>query len=133
MSNGKRQRYSIFNRRQFIMKLNLTNYGESNWYPYDPDDKDNDVELQIREYPAQRRKVGIQDEGTLILSGSSQLDEFTYCLQSWKNVVDENDKPIKCSHEVKQQIFNYGIDNFVARVTEVLLELREAKAEAVKN
>lgn len=119
--------------KETTMKLVLKDYGVSNWYPYDPEDKDNNVELKVRPYPASREKLGLQEEGTLILSGSTRLDKFIYCLLDWKNVTDEDDKPIKCNIKNKETIFNYNIDNFVARVDDILLKISEATKESEKN
>jgi len=47
--------------------------------------------------------------------GKTMADQFCYCIVDWKNINDEDDKPLVCNEENKLYLYDYYEDvrNFI--------------------
>jgi len=85
--------------------------------------------LQIRPYPLSRSNTVFSEKG-ITLRGEDQCETFKYCLVGWKNVVDAAGKPLPCTDDVKQKVYDFnlaGIATFVGRVARVVEARKESE------
>ena len=64
--------------------------------------------------------------------GKTMADQFAYCVTDWKNILDEDNKPLVCNEENKLYLYDYYEDvrNFVF---EELKKLNDDKSKERKN
>lgn len=121
------------------MRLNLSNLSyDAKWYdfetglPLSGDPAPDKVYLKIRPRPLSRANVIFQGN-SVILSGEDQCATFKYALVDWKNVHDADDKPLPCSPEVKQKIFDFGLGGIVPFVIRVVRDFEATMEISSKN
>ena len=106
------------------MKLDFTNLSyDGKWYDF------NDSKLKIRFFPSSLTNVIVRD-GHQLISGLDQRQAFLYCLQDWKNVLGADGKPVKCTDEVKEKVFDFrmaGIPDFVINKSMILQAEKEGQ------
>lgn len=81
------------------------------------------VRFKIRPYPRSKSRFVLQD-GAVIFSGTESMQTFLFCLMEWEGVVDQEEKPIPLTDELKQQLFDtgaMGIADFVIKKNADLL------------
>lgn len=91
-----------------------------------------DARLLIRPYPSSLETVQVGEAG-IMMSGDKQCEVFKYCLVDWKNVVDAEGKDLPCTDEVKQKIFDFGLENMTGFVLQQRRNFEAAKEEQEKN
>lgn len=95
------------------MKIDLTGIDyNAKEYPY------KNTKLWIKPSLASEETIMIKDRA-IVISGEERARIFKECLTGW-NVIGADDKPLPCTDEVKQQVFDFqlkldmvGLVNFV--------------------
>ena len=109
------------------MELDLTNLSyEPRWHKF------GDCELLIRPYPASMANFEM-DGRKLVISGIETCEVFKYCLVDWKNVVDPEGKPLPCTDEVKQKVYDFRLAAMADFVLARSRQFAELKERAEKN
>lgn len=97
-----------------MIKINKKNL-KSEWFDYD-----DDVKFLIRPFPLSER--AISPSGTNVID--LLIKQSMYCLEDWKGIVDQDEKPIECNEENKRFIFDYS-DDIITFVVNKSKELNE--------
>ncbi|MBW2341223.1 MAG: hypothetical protein JRF50_12920 [Deltaproteobacteria bacterium] len=109
------------------MKLDVTDL------TYDPVWFDlGDARLNIRPFPASKSDV-IFRNGSLVISGENQYEIFSYCLVDWENVVGADNKPLPCTDEVKQKVYDFQMGGIPLFVLKIVRGFDKRKADQEKN
>lgn len=87
---------------------------EQKWVEWE---KDKEVQILVRPFPASQTMI--MADMSKEERGSINWKIFDYCVLDWKGFVDENDKPLKCTKENKQMIFDYDREFIVFAVNEI--------------
>lgn len=91
------------------------------------------VRLRIRPYPLSMASFTFKDDG-LVFSQAEQCRMFKHALVGWEGVVGADEKPLPCTDEVKQKIFDFGLSpDLVGFVMDKVREFKEAKEKIEKN
>lgn len=116
------------------MQINFTGLSyDAEWYDFETgkkaDPEGDAVFLKVRPYPFSKMDTTLKD-GKVCLSGQDNADAFKYSLTDWRNILDADGKPLPCTDEVKQKIFDFRLQpelvNFVAGVSVRYLREKEA-------
>lgn len=110
------------------MKLDL---GKLSYDAQEYDFKDG-AKLMIRPYPRSKSNLIVKDKG-IALTGEDQCKIFKYCLVSWSDVIDANGKELKLTDDVKQHIFDFGVDGIPEFVLEKAKVFERKKEDEEKN
>ena len=115
------------------MQIDLLGYSdEPIWYDYKPGGR-----FKIGFYPAYERAITLSSEQVVTVPGSEQLKRYNLCLLDWDGLVDQNNKPIPFSKDIKDQFAKYntnGIFSFVVNITYSRdLEAQKISGELEKN
>jgi len=110
------------------MKLDFTDLS------YDPKWHDfGDARLEIRPYPSSLGNLLIRDKA-VVISGKDRCEVFKYCLTGWERVIGADGKPLPCTNEVKQKLFDFNLNpELIMFVMEKSRQFEEAKEEEEKN
>jgi len=114
------------------MKLDFTNLSyDGKWYPF------HKGKLKIRHFPNSLMGTTIEN-GQQVVSGNEQCRAFKYSLEDMKDFTDANNKPLKCTEEVKQKIFDFQTEvplflEIVTVVTQISLGIQKKKEVQEKN
>lgn len=110
------------------MKLDFTDLS------YDAKQYDfGDARLNIRPYPSSLGNILVRDQD-MVISGSDRCKVFKYCLTDWENVVGADGKPLPCTDEVKQKLFDFNLNpKLIMFVMEKSRQFEKIKEEEEKN
>jgi len=109
------------------MKINIgaASYA-AKWHDFE------DGKLKIRPYPFSKSNLVFRD-GALVIEGKDTYDVFEYCLVDWENYVDNEDKPLKLTKEVKKKVFDFRLGGIADFVLKTCRAFDIAKEETEKN
>lgn len=88
--------------------------------------------LRIKPIPLSETQFIVKDGG-LIFTGEERCRMFKEALVGWEGVVGADGKPLPCTDDVKQKIFDFqigGISNFVLTITD---QFNQEKVDDEKN
>jgi hypothetical protein len=112
-----------------MFKIDFTDLSyDARWYEFG----ESGARLKIRPYPLSQAVTVIQDGG-LRISGAEQCRLFKHCLVAWEGVVGADEKPLPCTDEVKQKIYDFNLGGLAAFVLAKDREFRQAKDALEKN
>jgi hypothetical protein len=121
------------------MKLSLTNLSyDARWYDFEtrkaaPEDFIPDrVYLKIRPRPLSKADIIIRN-GAIVLSGEDNCASFKYSLVNWKNVTDHEGGLLKCTDDIKQAVFDFGLGGIPAVVMDIAREFEFRTGAEEKN
>jgi len=112
---------------------------EAEWYDFETGDKitgpGEKTCLKVRPYPLSSTQFSYGKDG-LVIKGDKQFEIFNYCLVDWRNINDQEGKPLPCSHAVKKKIYDFdmaGISAFVNNRNTLFSSRKEAEEKNLQT
>jgi len=88
--------------------------------------------LKIRPQPFSASSITIRD-GAMVISGEDQCQRFKDALEEMAHVVGADGKPLPCTDEVKQKIYDFRLGGIADFVLNKIWEFHRAKEREEKN
>ena len=90
------------------------------------------VFIKIKPFPFSKSNVQVRD-GAIVLSGDEQCRIFKECCEEWQGIVGADDKPLPCTNDVKQKIYDFRMGGISDFVIGKVWTFEQAKDDAEKN
>ena len=120
-----------------MLKLNMDLSYDATWFDFETGEPINEPipdkpSLKIKPYPFSKANIIVRDGG-MILSGEDQCQTFKESLVAMNAIVGADDKPLPCTDEVKQKIYDFRMGGIPDFVIGKIREFRASKDAKEKN
>jgi hypothetical protein len=120
-----------------MLKLNMDLSYDAKWYDFETGEEiEKSVagrpSLKIKPDPLSRSNMIVRDGG-VVLTGEEQCRMFKESLVDMNAVVGADDKPLPCTDEIKQKIYDFRMGGIADFVMEKLWAFRARKETDEKN
>lgn len=123
-----------------MLKIDLSSLRDAKWYDFETGEvvaepASTGVFLKIKPYPFSRSKVRLS-ENDIVITGQEQCKAFKESLEEMANVVGMDGKPVPCTDEAKQKIYDFrlgGIANFVIKKIWTFYATKESEVKNSKG
>ena len=120
------------------MKLDITKLSyDARWYNFETGNEVEEpgsegVVLKIRPHPWSKGSVMLKD-GALLFEGEERCRIFKECLVDWQGITGSDARPLPCTDDVKQKLFDFALGGISEFVMNQVIMFYVAKEQEEKN